>query len=461
MKSKWPLVALVCLFLRTEAIDYRSWRCEPYEFFLDFYRCCSESKLSERSESSWTPTTYVLYEVNPSEGFNLRRDVYIRMAVFMRGLRRMPGWENTKLVLPPWSELHHWRSNTINQRNLTWGHFFDLESMRKFTEVIEAEQFFREFERWSTGNGRHEARKAVSINEYYRLTHFDDMFENGVFVDKFEQTPCTKALTKDAPGFMRLHATFEIDEFYCVRFQGAATLLYSMFKKFGPEKQPEIRTIFVGNAEVVLHDHWGNVDYWEARRSMRFSKTLVSIADEFRLHNFNSSNERDRVQRPASWTDERPYRKAKGGDFLCAHLRRADFLYGRDKTTPTLHSAAAQIKKKLLELGLRKVYISSDCPGMEFNDLKNYLRRFKVVRFTPESRAQMDQLKDGGVAIIDQIICSQARYFIGTYESTFTYRIYEEREILGFPRDLTFNTFCKHEEATNCEKNAVWPIQYE
>lgn len=54
------------------------------------------------------------------------------------------------------------------------------------------------------------------------------------------------------------------------------------------------------------------------------------------------------------------------------------------------------------------------------------------------------------------------RYFIGSYESTFTYRIYEEREIMGFPSESTFNTFCKSpNENDKCAKNSHWPIVYE
>ena len=34
--------------------------------------------------SSGVKTRYILYDVNPGEGFNLRRDVYMRMAVFVR-----------------------------------------------------------------------------------------------------------------------------------------------------------------------------------------------------------------------------------------------------------------------------------------------------------------------------------------------------------------------------------------
>ena len=41
--------------------------------------------------------------------------------------------------------------------------------------------------------------------------------------------------------------------------------------------------------------------------------------------------------------------------------------------------------------------------------------------------------QDGGIAIIDQLIASHAKYFIGSYESTFSFRIQEEREIMGFP----------------------------
>jgi len=33
-----------------------------------------------------------LYDVNPPEGFNLRRDVYMRMAVFVRKMKKLGDW---------------------------------------------------------------------------------------------------------------------------------------------------------------------------------------------------------------------------------------------------------------------------------------------------------------------------------------------------------------------------------
>lgn len=102
------------------------------------------------------------------------------------------------------------------------------------------------------------------------------------------------------------------------------------------------------------------------------------------------------------------YRKAKGGNYLCAHLRRADFIQGREETTPTLRSAATQVLHKLKELQLKTVFISSDCTGQEYHNFKSFLSRFYVTRFQPSTSEERERLKPGGIAIVDQIICSHA-----------------------------------------------------
>lgn len=51
------------------------------------------------------------------------------------------------------------------------------------------------------------------------------------------------------------------------------------------------------------------------------------------------------------------------------------------------------------------------------------------------------------------------RYFIGTSVSTFSFRIHEEREILGFDPKTTYNRFCGETEK-NCEQPAHWKIVY-
>lgn len=67
-----------------------------------------------------------------------------------------------------------------------------------------------------------------------------------------------------------------------------------------------------------------------------------------------------------------------------------------------------------------------------------------------------EKLSDGDCAIIDQIICSFSNYFIGTRDSTFTLRIFEERELLNFSSETNFNYLCPDVRELNCDKATEW-----
>ena len=85
-------------------------------------------------------TRYFLYSVKAGEGFNLRRDVYVRVAALVRQLRReQPGWV---LVLPPWPRLYHWRSR-FSQANIPWNRFFDVQHLSEYVPVIEFETYLQ------------------------------------------------------------------------------------------------------------------------------------------------------------------------------------------------------------------------------------------------------------------------------------------------------------------------------
>ncbi len=77
--------------------------------------------------------------MNPPEGFNLRRDVYIRMASLVKTLRKEG--DDWVLVLPPWGRLYHWQSPNIHQIRIPWGEFFSLTSLQANVPVIEYEEF--------------------------------------------------------------------------------------------------------------------------------------------------------------------------------------------------------------------------------------------------------------------------------------------------------------------------------
>lgn len=99
------------------------------------------SKL-DHTKFSINEKRYILYDVNHGEGFNLRRDVYMRMANLVRTLRH--SGQNFVLVLPPWGALYHWQSKTLrSQMKIPWKLFFDLESLNRFVPVMEFDSYLK------------------------------------------------------------------------------------------------------------------------------------------------------------------------------------------------------------------------------------------------------------------------------------------------------------------------------
>ncbi|GAB0092219.1 hypothetical protein DMENIID0001_072090 [Sergentomyia squamirostris] len=204
--------------------------CKSADIFLESKSFCSLHEKPTNDvdkEVINQDVTYILYDINPVEGFNLRRDVYIRMAVFLKKLREDENYRNAKLVLPPFSDLYHWRSRQLDQSYVFWNTFFDLESMKRYTEVLDMWEFFNEIQTITRG------QQKITIDEVYKLKHFQEMFENGIFEDKFEKTKCgsTDALQDN---FLRYH-NVTAKKVTCVNFQGSASLLKDLLDKFKPK----------------------------------------------------------------------------------------------------------------------------------------------------------------------------------------------------------------------------------
>lgn len=92
------------------------------------------------------------------------------------------------------------------------------------------------------------------------------------------------------------------------------------------------------HAEVTLHDYYGGSEYWLVRKSMEFATNLKKIANTFKTKNLLDK-------------------------YLCVHLRRRDFLYGRPQEVPSIEWAASQLLEKLKLLkNLKFVFVSTDAP---------------------------------------------------------------------------------------------------
>ncbi|CAI2348244.1 unnamed protein product [Caenorhabditis sp. 36 PRJEB53466] len=377
---------------------------------------------------------FLLYDVNFGEGFNLRRDVYMRVANAVRSLRE--SGHNYVLVLPPWGRLQHWQRMQVA---LPWRLFFDVHSLNRFIPVIEFEDFLEETEN-------------IPIDQVLYLQHYEEGWGTE-FVRKFDERPCIHAADqfyrKDGDewkGWFYSYGDVRARNFECVSIQGDSDTLKNLLTHANFSR---MTSVFVDRAETILHEHYGEVDYWRARRSMRYSEQLVEAADAFRRTHLDSDDKRDKTELVEDWTKENSRRTAIGGPYLGIHWRRRDFLYARRDQLPTVKGTAALLHKLCEQLKLERIYLATDAPEDEVDELKSYLKDgLEVFRFTDAQK-----FNDGQIAIIDQYLCAHARHFIGSHESTFTFRIQEDREILGFPIASTFNRLCPDHNA-DCEQPA-------
>ncbi|XP_070536175.1 GDP-fucose protein O-fucosyltransferase 2-like isoform X1 [Ptychodera flava] len=392
------------------------------------------------------PKRFLLYDVNPGEGFNLRRDVYMRISNLVKRLREKEEWI---LVLPPWGRIYHWQSYHLDQMKIPWSLFFDLESMSKHVPVIEFEDYIKE-----TGE--------PAIDELYYLQRYEEGWKDGKWEEKLDERECINppVYRKDSSGvykgFFWGYKDAYARNFKCISVQGFAGILAPFLLN------TTARSVFIERAEEVLHDSYGQKDYWDARRSMRFSEPLRDIADAFRKQYLDSDDERDKTVLTDDWRDMKATEgSAKGGPYMAVHLRRKDFVSSHRKDVPSLKEAAKQIKKVLKAEKLDKLFVATDAPKEELDELKKHFKgKTEVFRYMPPTEIH-EKYKDGGVAIIDQWICAHARFFMGTSVSTFSFRIQDEREILGFDPKTTYNRFCGDKQSKEeCEQPTHWKIQY-
>ena len=155
--------------------------------------------------------------------------------------------------------------------------------------------------------------------------------------------------------------------------------------------------------------------------------------------------------------------QAIGGPYLGIHLRRRDYIKARPGRVPSLEHAAQQVCYHLHRLNLSFVFMATDADEDEIDQLRNHAYQIcnistnNLYTYRPNEKI-LQEILDGGKAIVDQWICAHARYFIGSYESTFSFRIQEDREIFGFEQESTFNRLCGDDEGIACEKSTIWPI---
>ncbi|KAK4474179.1 hypothetical protein MN116_002655 [Schistosoma mekongi] len=487
---------------------------------------------------------YLFYDVFYGEGFNLRRDVYIRVANTVRLLRdphQIPNFslhganvresadDDWILVLPPWGPLPHWfhdrsyekystNNNAFNWSGIQWSMFFDLNSLSLFVPVMDLIEFQRSVldsqslnkssnpltidlalqlvrgdfvknvKQYQNVSDRKVYFCPDEIRELYRLN--DSSLSTNPPIELFEGSSFTSH-----NGMLPMAAS----SYDCVTGDlepvHLAPFLIQLIKN---SKQP-ITTLYLGSAQSIIHGHWSewSQEYWTVRRSITFASHLRDIGDHYRgayLHSYDVS---DRTVPPlivehlgpgSGWLRSQwPLSPAVGGPYVAVHWRRGDFVTTSTSTTvttstssrsPNSVSAAQQILDAIKifnqyeDRHIDTVYLATDTDEEELESLKSLLYPFQVFHYEP-NESEWLSYGPGGSALIDQWICAHARYFIGTSSSTFTFRIVEERSIMGFLKNTTLNNLCPNGpihlykpnhyniQSSTCESLTEWPVIYE
>ncbi|PAV74820.1 hypothetical protein WR25_11833 [Diploscapter pachys] len=346
---------------------------------------------------------YLIYDTNHGEGFNLRRDVYMRIANTVRFLRE--SGENFILVLPPWGPMVHWREELMR---LKWAEFFDTSSLNHFVPVMEFDDFIKEA-------FRSEDYPHSMIDVIIYLQHYKEGWgtEYKLKHDKRECLNNAEKLFKkdEDDGLWRswFFSYYQVraKHFECISIQGDAKSL----------------------AEMILSEY------------------------ENEEKELDSTDEKDDTVLPENWWEEKPKRSSKGGNYLCAHWRRRDFVRAHDKDVPSIEETAKQLNSIAKRENLEKIFIATDSEPEDIAELEKLLK-YPLVRYKNDK-----DFNEGQAAIVEQWICAHAGYFIGTHHSTFSFRIQEDREIIGFPENKTFNRLCPYADKS-CERPSLWKIEY-
>uniref|UniRef100_A0A914CFM1 GDP-fucose protein O-fucosyltransferase 2 n=1 Tax=Acrobeloides nanus TaxID=290746 RepID=A0A914CFM1_9BILA len=351
--------------------------------FLDL-SCAYNGVAQFDDETSIQEKKYLIYDVNPGEGFNLRRDVYMRVANVVRQLREQGC--NYILVLPPWGNLYHWRKRE-NKRK--WSEFFDVESLNLFVPVMEFEDFIKE------------AGHQIDLVLY--LQPYTEGWQDGEFELKFDIRPCIEAqhhyekVGDKWRGMFFSYSEVWSHDMKCLSIQGQSSTLVDAIKKGFNETY----RLMVDRSETILHDHFGDIHYWRARRSMRYSKAVIEMGDNFRREAFNSNDMDDRTVIQDNWQNtEKKHGDAIGGNYLCVHLRRRDFVRSHKKNIPSIEGAAKQISETAKRLKLNQLFLSTDADIVEIDELASLLlpSNITLTRFEGGS-----QLSDGFISVVDQV----------------------------------------------------------
>lgn len=151
---------------------------------------------------------------------------------------------------------------------------------------------------------------------------------------------------------------------------------------------------------------------------------------------------------PQLWQKAKGLRKkvfgAQSGQHVAVHIRRGNrnTIWPNPLTgEPKIPLAALQLQllHQLNTTGATTLFVASDLADSD-EEMQQLRRTLPVVRLSDLPGLHQSTLPSE-LAIFDQIMCIESAHFIGSFGSTFSQVVWEERALSGYSAASTFNAF--------------------
>ncbi|XP_028163548.1 GDP-fucose protein O-fucosyltransferase 2-like [Ostrinia furnacalis] len=344
---------------------------------------------------------FMFYDVMPNAGFHYHQVIYTNMATMLVNAHKH-GKTNWRLVLTPLSNIHHWKNTDKPE---PWSNFFDIKTLKTFAPVLEMHEVIDAPD-----------SEPLEVDTLFVLQNYpSEPWSESSGKKKWQIMPTTNCIIR--------YDNIIAKTTYCVSINGTLEMLWKLV-----DLQPSDKKIMFKNVHLLNQPQkqtnprkswWGIMEY---------NSRLVKRARDYIIENFHCTSE-------------------KCPSYLAIHWRRKEFscMLGKTNILPSVHETVQVIiwVVENCKLDINKVYIASDAEASELEALKGKLVAFgfETFEFNP-SVQDMKDFKEGGIAIIDHIICTHAAYFIGTQLSKFTETIQLDRDVLGFGKVTSYQMFC-------------------
>ena len=151
------------------------------------------------------------------------------------------------------------------------------------------------------------------IDTVLYLQNYAEGWSSGNFEYKHDYRDCIdppryhKTPEGDFRGWFWSYSEMRAKSFDCMSVQGPTHVVKDLVLK----DLAVSKAIMFDRGENLLHDHFGDVSYWNVRKAMRFAGHLVEIADEFRQRKFGSNDEADDTVKDPLWEEYQVRKQAE------------------------------------------------------------------------------------------------------------------------------------------------------